>query len=89
MHDFFIEYPFEVVATWTCEQCIFTWEALLLGENTRFLGQIWNNNTSKVIWSNALPRERDKAIIMLELELVKRSDSHKKTAHEKKKKNEK
>ena len=86
MYDFFIEYPFEVVATWSCEHCIFTWQALLLGENNRFIGQIWDSDTSKVLWSNPLPREREKAIIMLELELVKYSDRHKKTTHEEKKK---
>ncbi len=85
MHDFFIEYPFEVIATWTCEQCVFTWEALLLGENKRFIGQIWDQDTAKVLWSNPLPKERDKAIIMLELELVKRSDRHKKMTHQPKK----
>jgi hypothetical protein len=84
MYEFFIEYPFEVVATWTCEQCIFTWEALLLGENNRFIGQIWDSDSSKVLWSNNLPKERDKAIIMLELELVRRSDRHKKQTHKNK-----
>jgi len=81
-----IEYPFEIVATWTCEECKFTWEALLLGENNRFIGQIWDSDTSKVLWSNNLPKERDKAIIMLELELVKRSDLHKNRTHVTKKK---
>jgi hypothetical protein len=84
MHEFFIEYPFEVIATWTCEECIFTWEALLLGENKRFIGQIWDSDSSKVIWNNVLPKERDKAVIMLELELVKRSDRHKKMTHKEK-----
>lgn len=83
MHEFFIEYPFEVIATWTCEKCIFTWEALLLGENKRYIGQIWDKDTTKVLWSNQLPKEREKAVIMLELELVKRSDRHKKMTHEK------
>jgi hypothetical protein len=84
MHDFFIEYPFEVIATWSCEKCSFTWEALLLGGNNRYIGQIWNSNTSKVIWSNHLPKEREKATIMLELELVKYSDRHKRLNHKKK-----
>ena len=87
MHEFFVEYPFEVIATWACEQCVFTWEALLLGENKRFIGQIWDKDTTKVLWSNQLPKERDKAVIMLELELVKRSDRHKKMTHKKKNKN--
>lgn len=86
-HEFFIEYPFEIIATWACEQCIFTWEALLLGENKRYIGQIWDKDTAKVLWSNQLPKERDKAVIMLELELVKRSDRHKSLSHKKNKKN--
>lgn len=86
MYDFFIEYPFEVVATWSCEQCVFTWEALLLGENNRFIGQIWDSETSKVLWSGPLPKDRDKAVIMLELELVRLSDRHKNTDSRKKNK---
>ncbi len=79
MYDFFIEYPFEVVATWSCEQCAFTWEALLLGENNRHIGQIWDDTSSKVLWSGQLPKDVDKAKIMLELELVRLSDRHKNT----------
>ncbi len=85
MHEFFIEYPFELIATWSCEECDFTWEGLLLGENKRYIGQIWLKDTAKVLWSNTLPKEREKAVIMLELELVKRSDLHKKRVHDKKK----
>lgn len=88
MHEFFIEYPFEIMATWFCEECGFTWEALLLGENQRYIGQIWYKDTAKVLWSNPLPKERDKAITMLELELLKRSDLHKKRVHNKKEKDE-
>lgn len=87
MHEFFVEYPFEVIATWACEECDFTWEALLLGENKRYIGQIWDKETSKVIWSSQLPKDREKAEIMLELELVRRSDSHKKRLHNEKDKN--
>ena len=87
MHEFFIEYPFEMMATWSCEECAFTWEALLLGENKRYIGQIWDKDSAKVLWSNPLPKERDRATIMLELELVKRSDLHKKRVHTKKEKN--
>lgn len=86
MYEFFIEYPFEVVATWSCEQCEITWEALLLGENNRFIGQIWDSEISKVFWSGPLPKDKDKAIIMLELELVRLSDRHKNTDNRKNKK---
>ncbi len=77
MYDFFIEYPFEVAATWSCEQCAFTWEALLLGEHNRYIGQVWDVDTSKVLWSGKMPKDRDRALIMLELELVRLSDRHK------------
>ncbi len=86
MYDFFIEYPFEVVATWFCEICGFTWEALLLGEKERYLGQIWDQDSAKVLWSSHLPKDRDRAIMMLELELLKRSDLHKNRLHKEKKK---
>jgi len=51
--------PQDVVESWTCDRCGGIIEALIVGENGRYQGQVRRGDS--VLWQSSLPRDPKKA----------------------------
>lgn len=72
-----VELPFEVVSVWQCEECELFFEALLIGENKRYQGQLRTSGNNAITWQGPLPKDETKARKFLQETLIRKVDTHK------------
>ena len=74
--DLEVELPFETFELWNCKECSFLLEALLIGAEGRYQGQIIIPNNTIVIWQGQLPKVKEKAIKLLKENFDKKVERH-------------
>ena len=70
--------PVDYHLMWDCSKCGLAFDAFILAPNSRYEGLIRNRKTLAEIWSNKLPRDRNKAIKFLRENLERKVENHKK-----------
>lgn len=70
--------PFDHHFAWECSHCQLSLEAFLLTPNGRYEGLIRNAKTQVELWNNKLPRQREKALKLLEENFSRKVENHRK-----------
>lgn len=71
--------PVDYCDLWSCSNCELSLEALLLQMGTlRYEGLIRKVGSQSSLWSNKLPRDRDKALKLLQENFSHKVENHKK-----------
>lgn len=70
--------PFDFQDELSCELCGLKFEAFLLTPNNRYEGLIRNAVNGIELWNNKLPRDRNKALKLLQENFTRKVENHRK-----------
>jgi hypothetical protein len=71
--------PSEYYETWNCSSCNLVLESILISPGGRHEGIVRNQRTQSEIWTNKLPRDKDKAIKFLKQNFQLKVENHRKS----------
>lgn len=72
-----VDYVTESINNTQCPKCGIIYESILLNSNGRHEGIIKMTTSESSLWKNPLPKDRSRAIKVLDEQLIKKLDNHK------------